>query len=168
MNNLEQATFGAGCFWGVEKILGDIPGVEDTMVGYAGGTAATSNYDDVCTGRTEHAEVVQLSFNPEIVSFSELLSYFFRLHDATTPNRQGADMGPQYRSSIFFHSEDQLTIAKEKIDTLNKTDKYKGTIVTTLERFHEFYLGEDYHQKYYDKKYQGGPGPICHFLRDDE
>ena len=163
----EVATLGAGCFWGVQAILSKIKGVIKTTSGYCGGDLIDPTYEQICTGKTGHAEVVQVEFDPSIITYVELLKLFFRLHDPTTLNSQGYDIGTQYRSVIFYHSENQLTLAKELIEKLTREHKYKSPIVTKLDAFETFYSAEDYHQDYYDKKYNGGFGPICHYLRDE-
>ena len=163
----EFATLGAGCFWGVQAILAKRPGIISSKVGYAGGKTLDPTYEDICTGTSGHAEVVQVEFSPNIISYEELLGIFFRLHDPTTKDRQGYDLGTQYRSVIFIHSAEQKKIAIEVIAKLTELKKFKDPIVTSLEDFSTFYAGEDYHQDYYEKKYQGGHGPICHFLRDE-
>ncbi len=161
----EFATFGAGCFWGVEAILSKIDGVLHTESGYAGGAKENPSYQDVCTGTTGHAEVVHLKFDANTISYKELLDYFFRLHDPTTLNRQGHDIGTQYRSVIFTHSDEQREQAQTFISDLETQERFEGPIVTEVSKFSNFYTAEEYHQKYYEKKYQGGHGPICHFLR---
>lgn len=159
----EYFTLGAGCFWGVEAILSKTPGVLDAVSGYCGGSKPNPTYEDICTGRTGHAEVVQVSFDSGIISRKELLDLFFRLHDPTTLNSQGYDIGPQYRSVIFYHSDDQV----EDIEFAMKkaSSYYTLPIVTEVQKFETFYEAEEYHQDYYEKKYKGGHGPICHFVR---
>ena len=162
---VEYATLGAGCFWGVEAILSKTEGVLKATSGYAGGETKNPTYEEICRGDTGHAEVVQVEFDSNRISYTDLLSLFFKLHDPTTLNRQGADIGTQYRSAIFTHSKEQVDIAKEVIKTLNASEIYADKIVTEINEFKTFYPAEEYHQKYYDKKYKGGFGPICHFVR---
>lgn len=163
----DLATLGAGCFWGVESLLSNLNGVTSTVSGYCGGDVVNPTYEDICTGRSGHAEVVQIQFDHTIISYSEILAYFFRLHDPTTLNSQGADIGTQYRSVIFYHSEKQKTDALEMISKLNSSQKYSSEITTDVTPIETFYTAEEYHQKYYEKKYQGGAGPICHYLREE-
>lgn len=147
---LEKATFGAGCFWGIEKAFSKVKGVVNTLVGYSGGDFPAT-YKDVCTGKTGHAEVVQIEFDPNIISYEKLLDVFWNIHNPTTLNRQGPDIGTQYRSVIFYHDEDQEKIAKESIKKLEESRKYKSKIVTQIEPAKEFYKAEEYHQKYLEK-----------------
>lgn len=144
------ATFGAGCFWGVEAAFREIPGVKHTAVGYLGGTLDNPSYKDVCTGRTGHAEVVQVTYDPAKVSYEQLLEAFWRLHDPTTPNRQGPDVGTQYRSAIFFHDEDQATVAKASLEAAQA--RFSRPIVTEITPASTFYVAEDYHQRYLEKR----------------
>ena len=148
--NFSTATFAAGCFWGVEDSFMKINGVKETSVGYMGGRFKNPTYFDVCTGITGHAEVVNLKFDPSIISFRELCLAFFAIHDPTTLNRQGPDVGTQYRSSIFIHNSEQKQEAKLVIDQLNK-EKFNSLIVTQLEDAAEYYEAEEYHQKYIQK-----------------
>jgi peptide-methionine (S)-S-oxide reductase len=155
----QKATFGAGCFWGVEAAFAEIPGVTATAVGYEGGTLERPTYKDVCTDQTGHAEVVELDFDPEKVSYEKLLDAFFNLHDPTTLNRQGPDWGAQYRSAIFFHSPEQEAEARAKIEQLTNEGKLKPKrIVTKVEPAQTFWRGEEYHQKYLEKRGQAS----CH------
>jgi peptide-methionine (S)-S-oxide reductase len=155
----EKATFGAGCFWGVEAAFAAIPGVTATAVGYEGGQTERPSYKDVCTDQTGHAEVVELDFDPEKVSFEQLLDAFFALHDPTTLNRQGPDWGTQYRSAIFYHSAEQQAQALAKIEQLSADPKLKPKrIVTKVEPAQTFWRGEEYHQKYLEKRGQAS----CH------
>ncbi len=167
MSNLDKATFGGGCFWGVEELFSRLKGVENATSGYMGGHIQNPSYEQICTGRTGHAEVVQVEFDPSQVSFKELLDYFFRLHDPTTPNQQGVDIGNQYRSVIFFHSDEQKEQAQDFIRSLEERDAFDKKIVTEISKASEFWEAEDYHQDYYQKKYQGGDGPICHTLKPE-
>jgi peptide-methionine (S)-S-oxide reductase len=149
----EKATFGAGCFWGVEAAFAQIPGVTATAVGYEGGSLERPTYKDVCTDQTGHAEVVELDFDPEKVSYEQILDAFFSLHDPTTLNRQGPDWGTQYRSAIFFHSPAQEAAANVKIEQLTAEGNYKPKrIVTKVEPAQTFWRAEDYHQRYLEKR----------------
>ncbi len=148
----ETATFGAGCFWGVEVAFRNVPGVTGAEVGYLGGTLETPTYEQVCTGRTGHAEVVQVEFDPERVSYEQLLDVFWELHDPTTLNRQGPDVGTQYRSAIFTHSDEQNTAATSSRDRLAASNRFSKPIVTQIEPATEFYRAEEYHQRYLEKR----------------
>lgn len=159
----EIATLAGGCFWGMEEIIRQIPGVLNTNVGYTGGTVDNPNYSIVKLGTTNHAESVQIEFDPAQISYASLLGYFFRMHDPTTLNQQGNDKGTQYRSVIFYHSEEQKKTAQEVIKKLEASGKWKKPIVTQLVAASKFYLAEDYHQDYL-KKNPGGY--TCHWLRD--
>ena len=147
--NREIATLGGGCFWCLEPIFEDLDGVEKVVVGYSGGTVPEPSYQEVCTGTTGHAEVVQVTFDPGVISFREVLDVFFAVHDPTTPNRQGADVGTQYRSVIFYHSQEQREIAEDVIRELEAEKRWKAPIVTEVTPFGEFYIAEDYHQEYF-------------------
>lgn len=164
---LVYATLGAGCFWGVEALLKELEGVISATSGYCGGKTTNPTYEDICTGITGHAEVVQVLFDQSVLKYEDLLYYFFRLHDPTTLNRQGYDSGTQYRSVIFYHSKEQQKEASRVIQNLTEAKKYNEPIVTEISPFETFYAAEEYHQDYYAKKYKGGYGPICHFLRDE-
>jgi peptide-methionine (S)-S-oxide reductase len=146
----EKATFGAGCFWGVESTFRDIPGVLDAAVGYEGGTLVNPRYEDVCTDETGHAEVVELTFDPAKVSYDKLVEAFFGLHNPTTLNRQGPDVGNQYRSVIFFHSPEQERVAQEVLQRAQP--RFQKPIVTQVEPAQTFYKAEDYHQQYLAKR----------------
>lgn len=151
--NIEKATFGAGCFWGVEAAFAAIPGVVSTAVGYEGGALDEPTYKDVCTDQTGHAEVVELDFDPEQISYSQLLDAFFALHDPTTLNRQGPDWGTQYRSVIFYHSPEQEREARAVIDRLTTEGVFKPKrIVTHVVPAQNFWRAEDYHQRYLEKR----------------
>jgi peptide-methionine (S)-S-oxide reductase len=151
--SIEKATFGAGCFWGVEAAFAAIPGVTATAVGYEGGSLDRPTYMDVCTDKTGHAEVVEIDFDQEKVSYEQLLDAFFRLHDPTTLNRQGPDWGAQYRSAIFFHSPEQEQQAKAKIEQLTEGGTFKPKrIVTKVEPAQSFWRAEEYHQRYLEKR----------------
>src|ERR1700676_326029 len=149
---MEKATFGAGCFWGVEAAFRQIKGVKATAVGYMGGKLNDPTYQDVCTDRTGHAEVVQVEYDPSEVSYEELLRVFWDNHDPTTLNRQGPDTGTQYRSVIFYHTAEQETPAKASQDALTKSGRYKRPIVTEITARPEFWKAEDYHQQYLEKR----------------
>lgn len=142
---MEKATFGAGCFWGVEAAFQKVNGVVSTCVGYSGGTMENPTYKDVCTDRTGHAEVVQIEYDPKLISYEELLGIFFRIHNPTSLNRQGPDIGTQYRSVIFFHTLQQEKIAREYKNRLGKK------IVTEILPAAPFYKAEEYHQRYHEK-----------------
>jgi peptide-methionine (S)-S-oxide reductase len=149
----EKATFGAGCFWGVEAAFAEIPGVLATAVGYEGGTLQHPTYKDVCTSKTDHAEVVELEYDPALVSYQQLLDAFFALHDPTTLNRQGPDWGTQYRSAIFFHSPQQQAEAKAAIERFTAEGRFSPRrIVTKVEPAQTFWKAEDYHQRYLEKR----------------
>ncbi len=149
---MEKATFGAGCFWGVEVEFGRIPGVIYTAVGYEGGKTERPTYKDVCTDRTGHAEVVELTFDPAKVSYERLVEAFFELHDPTQLNRQGPDWGTQYRSAIFFHSPEQEATAKKVIEKLTAEQRFRKPIVTQVVPAQTFWKAEEYHQKYLEKR----------------
>ena len=148
----EKATFGAGCFWGVEVKFGQIPGVLETAVGYEGGELPHPTYKEVCTDRTGHAEVVDLTFDPERVKYEQILDAFFELHDPTQMNRQGPDYGSQYRSVIFYHSDAQKTAAEKKIEELQVEGRFPKPIVTLVVPAETFWKAEEYHQKYLEKR----------------
>ncbi|MGH9605368.1 MAG: peptide-methionine (S)-S-oxide reductase MsrA [Terracidiphilus sp.] len=157
--NTQKATFGAGCFWGVEAAFAAIDGVASTAVGYEGGKLDSPTYKDVCTDQTGHAEVVELDFDPQQVSYGQLLDAFFALHDPTTLNRQGPDWGTQYRSAIFYHSPEQQTEALAKIEQLTAESRFKPRrIATKVEPAQTFWRAEDYHQRYLEKRGQAS----CH------
>jgi len=148
----ETATFGAGCFWGVEAAFRMVDGVTATTVGYAGGTKDEPTYKDVCSGRTGHAEVVQVDFDPERVSYEELLEVLWANHDPTTPNRQGPDVGTQYRSAIYFHDESQEKAARASKDELDRSGRLRRPVVTEITAASTFWPAEDYHQQYLEKR----------------
>lgn len=148
----EKATFGAGCFWGVEATFRAVKGVTSALVGYAGGRTENPTYEDVCTDETGHAEVVQVEFDPEQVSYRDLLQVFWTNHDPTTLNRQGPDHGTQYRSVIFYHSPEQKTAAEESKADMDKSGRFRKPIVTQIEAAPKFYPAEDYHQRYLEKR----------------
>ena len=148
---MEKATFGAGCFWHVEEEFRRVKGVHKTAVGYSGGKVKGPTYGEVCTGGTGHAEVVHVEFDPKMVSYDQLLDVFWAIHDPTTPNRQGPDIGPQYRSVIFYHSDKQKIQAEESKKKLNQSGRFSNPIVTEIKPIDEFYRAEEYHQQYFDK-----------------
>ena len=147
----EIATFGAGCFWGVESKFQKVKGVIDTVVGYTGGITENPTYKDVCTDKTGHAEVVQITYDPSVVSYEELLERFWDIHNPTTLNRQGWDVGTQYRSAVFYLNEEQRLAAIRLKEKLDKSGKYKKPIVTEIVPAGKFYRAEEYHQRYYEK-----------------
>jgi peptide-methionine (S)-S-oxide reductase len=149
---MEKATFGAGCFWGVEATFRSIPGVVSTLVGYCGGKTDNPTYQDVCTDTTGHAEVVEITFDPAQLPYEQLLETFWKLHDPTTPNRQGPDVGSQYRSVIFFHSPAQEAAARAAKERLDKSGKLRNPIVTQIVPAAPFYKAEEYHQRYLEKR----------------
>jgi peptide-methionine (S)-S-oxide reductase len=149
---MEKATFGAGCFWGVEAAFRQVKGVTSTAVGYMGGNLQNPTYQDVCTDRTGHAEVVQVEFDPAQVPYRELLRVFWENHDPTTLNRQGPDYGSQYRSAIFFHTPEQEAEAKASLDALSKSGRHKRPIVTEIAPAPQFWRAEEYHQQYLEKR----------------
>lgn len=145
----ENITVGGGCFWCTEAIFREIKGVEKVESGYAGGSTVNPTYADVCSGRTGHAEVVQITFNPDIISLTKILQIFFATHDPTTLNRQGADIGTQYRSIIFYRNKQQKAVIDKVIDELKKLKAYSQPVVTEVVPFESFYRAEDYHQNYF-------------------
>ena len=149
---METATFGAGCFWGVEETFRQIPGVVDTAVGYLGGQTQNPTYQDVCSDGTGHAEVVQVTYDPAKVNYEKLLDVFWEAHDPTTVNRQGPDIGTQYRSAIFFHSPEQERIARASKERMQGSGKFRRPIVTEITPASTFYRAEEYHQKYLAKR----------------
>jgi peptide-methionine (S)-S-oxide reductase len=148
----QKATFAAGCFWGVEAAFRQVPGVVDAAVGYTGGNLANPTYEDVCTDRTGHAEAVQVEFDPAKVSYDRLLDVFWENHDPTTKNRQGPDVGTQYRSAIFVHDAEQEKAAKESLDRQEKSGRFRRPIVTEIVPEETFWRAEDYHQRYLEKR----------------
>ena len=149
---MEKATFAAGCFWGVEAAFRQVEGVQSTTVGYSGGRFPNPTYKDVCSGKTGHAEVVEVEFDPVRVSYDQLLNVFWENHDPTTLNRQGPDVGEQYRSAIFFRTPEQQAQATASKAKLQASGKYKRPIVTEITPASEFYRAEDYHQQYLEKR----------------
>ncbi len=158
LGNNEVATLGAGCFWCVEAVFQELQGVLKVESGYSGGSIKNPGYKEVCTGRTGHAEVVQVTFDPSVLSFQELLEVFWQTHDPTTLNRQGADRGTQYRSAIFYHSDSQQSIATQLKDKLDESGAFPDPIVTEITAFDTFYVAEDYHQNYFN---ENGSQPYC-------
>ncbi len=158
VENGETATFAAGCFWGVEFKFSQVPGVLSTRVGYTGGTTKNPTYEEVCTDETGHAEAVEVTYDPAKVSYEKLLDVFFGLHDPTQVNRQGPDVGTQYRSAIFYHDEAQKKTAEATIAALNAAGKYRRPIATQVVPAGPFYPAEEYHQKYYQKRGKQGCG----------
>ena len=155
---MQKAIFGAGCFWGVELTFSKIEGVESTAVGYCGGSVSDPTYEIVCTGQSGHAEVVLVEFDPDKVSYNNLLDTFWSLHDPTTLNRQGPDIGTQYRSVIFFQDEDQAVVAETSKDNLQESGRFINDIVTEIVPAAEFHRAEEYHQKYLEARGLGN----CH------
>ena len=149
---MQTATFAAGCFWGVEESFRQLPGVVDTQVGYLGGTTANPTYQDVCSDETGHAEVVQVTYDDSKIGYEQLLNAFWELHDPTTLNRQGPDVGTQYRSAIFFNSPEQERLARESKEKLQASGRFRRPIVTEITPASAFYRAEEYHQKYLAKR----------------
>lgn len=158
---MEIATLATGCFWCSEAVFNRLKGVKSVLPGYSGGKVENPSYDDVCTGRTGHAEAAQIEFDPNVISFEKLLDVFWHTHDPTTLNRQGNDVGTQYRSAIFYHNEEQKEIAEKSKRELEKGGVYKDPIVTEITPFKKFYVAEDYHKKYYE---QHQDAPYCRFV----
>ncbi len=158
MNNNEIATLGGGCFWCLETMYNSLLGVEKVLSGYSGGTKETANYKAVCSGTTLHAEVIQVHFDPAIITFEELLEIFWTMHDPTTLNRQGNDRGPQYRSVIFYHNDKQKEIALKSLNEVGRS-LWQDPIVTEITPFQEFFEAESYHQDYFNKT--GEQNPYC-------
>ena len=154
----EIATFGAGCFWGVEETFRALKGVQRTEVGYAGGSFPNPTYEDVCTGKTGHAEAVQVTYDPALISYEDLLKVFWSSHDPTTKNRQGPDVGTQYRSAIFFHTKEQELLAKRSKEALEKSGTLPRKIATEIVEASTFFPAEEYHQQYLKKNGRGS----CH------
>jgi len=152
MGKTQRATFGAGCFWGVEEVFKHIEGVLSAEVGFMGGTVKNPTYIQVCNGNTRHAEVVDLKYDPQKVSYQKLLEKFFEVHDPTQFNRQGLDVGDQYRSVIFYRTSEEEKLARKLIEEINNSGKYDKNIVTTVEKAGPFYRAEEYHQQYLAKR----------------
>ncbi len=157
----EKAIFGAGCFWGVEAVFLEVPGVVDAASGYSGGHTENPNYEEVCTDKTGHAEVVEVVFDPGKISYEELVEFFWIIHDPTTLNRQGPDVGRQYRSAIFFYSKEQEETAKESKTMLNQSGKHTQRVVTEITEASKFWRAEEYHQRYIEKH----PNYACPVLK---
>lgn len=155
-DNLQTATFAGGCFWCIEAIFQRLKGVEKVQSGYSGGTVDNPTYDDVSMGDTGHAEAVQIQFDPSVITYGQLLDVFFHLHDPTTLNRQGADVGPQYRSVIFYHNDDQKKAADEAIKKVNESGMYPDPVVTEVVEFKKFFDAEKYHDDYYNNNRNQG------------
>jgi len=160
-DTMEKATFGAGCFWCVEAVFERVKGVESVTSGYSGGDIVNPSYREVSTGKTGHAEVIQLEYDPSIVSYEELLEIYWKTHDPTQLNRQGADVGPQYRSVIFYHNDKQKELAEQYKQKLEEAGIWDKPIVTSIEPFKNFFKAEDYHQDYYDNNKSQG---YCQFV----
>lgn len=159
----ERATLAGGCFWGIEELIRKLPGVIKTEVGYTGGHTSGPSYQDVCSGATGHAEAIDIIFDAQTLSFKELLHFFFKIHDPTTLNQQGNDKGPQYRSAIFYHSEEQLRVSKTVIDEVQQLQRFPNPIITELAPFDRWWSAEEEHQDYL-QRYPWGY--TCHFIRD--
>jgi peptide-methionine (S)-S-oxide reductase len=157
-DDTKLATFGAGCFWGVEQLLGRLTGVTSTAVGYMGGPVDRPTYEQVCTGATEHAEVVQVAYDPSRISYEQLIDVFWHLHDPTQVDRQGPDVGRQYRSVVFTHDESQAVIARATRDAINASGRLRRPIATEITPAATFWKGEAYHQQYFDRRGVDG----CH------
>ena len=158
---MDYAIFGAGCFWCVEAIFLQLDGVSSVVSGYTGGDTKNPTYEEICTGKTNHAEVCKIIYDSDIISFTELLKVFFENHNPTTLNKQGADIGTQYRSSIFYVNDTQEKLAEKYKNILNKSNEFKGSIITEIEKLDVFYKAEEYHQNYY----KNNPNqPYCKFV----
>jgi len=157
----EVATLGAGCFWCIEAVFQKLKGITDIKPGYSGGLVAKPSYQEVCSGTTGHAEVIQFFYDPNVIAFQDILEVFWATHDPTTVNRQGADVGPQYRSAIFYHSEDQRLIAEDFKQMVEKAEIYDRPIVTEITPFSNFYPAENYHHNYYQNHKNQ---PYCQFV----
>jgi peptide-methionine (S)-S-oxide reductase len=149
MDNLEKATFGSGCFWCTEAIFENLNGVNSVVSGYAGGQVLNPTYEEVCAGKTGHAEVTQITYDPSVISYDELLEVFWKTHDPTTLNRQGNDVGPQYRSAIFYHNEEQKLLAEKYKAELDKSGAWDNPIITEISPLANYFPAEEYHQDYY-------------------
>ena len=163
MNNMEIATLANGCFWCSEAIFSRLKGVKSVIPGYSGGILENPSYDEVCSGTTGHAEAAQIEFDPNVLSFEKLLDVFWHTHDPTTTNRQGNDVGTQYRSAVFYHDEKQRDIAEKSKRDIGKRGIYEDPIVTEITPFKKFYPAEDYHVKYYERH---PDAPYCTFVID--
>ncbi|MCB9361570.1 MAG: peptide-methionine (S)-S-oxide reductase MsrA [Flavobacteriales bacterium] len=158
INNMDTITLGAGCFWCVEAVYSELKGVESVVSGFSGGNIKNPSYKEVCTERTGHAEVCQLTYDPTVISFKEILEVFWQTHDPTTLNRQGGDVGTRYRSVIFYHTAEQKQIAEEYLQVLNDEKAFENPIVTEITAYTNFYPAEDYHQDYFELN---GEQPYC-------
>ena len=158
----EKATLAGGCFWCLEAVFDELQGVVSVESGYMGGKTARPTYEDVCGGHTGHAEVVQVTFDPGVLDYEDLLRVFFSIHDPTTLNRQGNDVGTQYRSAIFYHSPEQERIARALVDRLTREKLFRNPIVTEIVPASEFHIAEDYHQEYFRRV--GGGNPYCSYV----
>ncbi len=158
---MEHATFGAGCFWCVEAVFQNLKGVESVVSGYAGGRIKNPTYKEVCSGMTGHAEVIDIAFDPAVISYKDLLEIFWKTHDPTTLNRQGNDSGTQYRSVIYYHTDEQKQLAEKYKNQLNEVHAFPNPVVTEITAAPEFYPAENYHQNYYN---QHGHEPYCQFV----
>jgi len=157
----ESITLGGGCFWCIEAVFAELKGVEKVESGYSGGYTDSPTYKEVCAGTTGHAEVVEVTFDPEVISLREILEVFFAVHDPTTKNRQGADLGPQYRSVIFYRNEEQKSAAEQAIQEVNASGHFPTPVVTELTPYRRFYKAEDYHQEYFENNSQQ---PYCRLV----
>ena len=155
-NKMEEATFGAGCFWCVEAVFEEVKGVQSAIAGYAGGKLSDPSYQQVSSGQTGHAEVARITFNPSVISYEQLLEVFWHTHNPTTKNRQGADVGPQYRSAIFYHNERQKEIAEKSLQKTDKSDLWEDPIVTEITPLSNYSVAENYHQNYYENNPNAG------------
>ncbi len=162
-DNSEIATIANGCFWCTEAIFKRLKGVKSVLSGYSGGRVKNPSYDQVCTGKTGHAESIQIEFDPKVIPFEKILDIFWYTHDPTTLNRQGNDVGTQYRSAIFYHNQKQKEIAEKSKRALENEGVYKNSIVTEVTPFRDFYVAEDYHKNYYDNNQDA---PYCNFIID--
>ncbi len=158
---LDTATFAAGCFWCVEAVFQNVKGVRSVVSGYSGGSAGNPSYEEVCSGRTGHAEACQITFEPEKISYADLLEVFWNTHDPTTPDRQGNDVGTQYRSAVFYHNQEQKKLAEAYRKQLDSSGVFPAPIVTEISPFKDFYKAEDYHQNYFNEH---GNQPYCLFV----
>ena len=161
--DLEIATLANGCFWCTEAIFSRVKGIKSVIPGYSGGKTSNPSYEQVCTGKTGHAETIQIEYDPKIISFEKILGIFWHTHDPTTLNRQGNDVGTQYRSAIFYHDENQKNIAEKSKEELEKEAVFKNPIVTEIIPFSNFYPAEDYHKEYYENNRKA---PYCSFVID--
>jgi len=159
--NLETVTFGAGCFWCVEAIFQELKGVDKVISGYMGGETKNPSYKEICTGETGHAEVCQITFDPSVISFDDLLEVFWQTHNPTTLNRQGADKGTQYRSAVFYHTKQQMKLAQSYKEKLAESGAWDDPIVTEITEFSKFYPAENYHQDYFNNN---NNQPYCNFV----